>query len=221
MGAQPIKRQRRANRKQDQALVDITEREKQIMARQLHEGLLQTLSAASILSRVVAMRAKETTSLPAPEFTRLQETIDSAIDEARLLIRQLQPPDLERKALVAALQDLVGSVPGKCACEFTCGAPNNAQASSATGVALLRVAQEAVKRALQRRQVSHISVSLTASGPGLKLVVNDNGSAPPPELENFAAQGMRLMQSYASLVGGELTTQSSSHGTIVTFICPD
>ena len=65
--------------------------ERHEMAKQLHEGLLQTLSAASILSRVVSLRIRNTPE-SVSEIQRLQEMIDTAIDQTRALLRQLQAP---------------------------------------------------------------------------------------------------------------------------------
>src|SRR5690242_18961113 len=133
------------DRRQDQALVEAAEREKGGLAKQLHEGLLQTLSAADILARCVSLRAKSEPALPMPEFQRLQDTIDAAIDEARQLIRQLQPPGTERKGLVTALEELAEAVGNKSKVEFTQNDGVFGQLDSQAAVALFRIAQESVK----------------------------------------------------------------------------
>jgi len=80
------------NRKRRQPPTALTPNQRRLLAKQLHEGLLQTLSAASILARVVVTRCKNL-SAPVLEVMSLKETIDAAIDETRALLRQLQTPE--------------------------------------------------------------------------------------------------------------------------------
>jgi signal transduction histidine kinase len=206
-------------RKQDRAVVEMTEREKRGLAKQLHEGLLQTLSAASILARVVAMRSRNQAAFPGPEFQRLQDTIDSAIDEARVLIRQLQPPAIEQRGLIAALEDLAGATRAKCAVDFSHNWAPLEQLGSSASIALYRIAQESVRCALQRRNVSKIEVTLTVSPKVLRLEVRDNGRADSRVPGRHPLNGVFLMETHASFVRGELKTARDRRGTVVTCSC--
>lgn len=210
----------RTGRKESQLRIEIAEREKRGVARHLHDGLLQTLSAASILSRVVAMRASQTGALPAAEFARLQETIDSAVDEARLFIRQLQLPGVEPKSMIAAFEDLAGSVRPPCAYEFAYAGARDITLKSPTVVAVFRIAQEAVRSSALGPGVSRIECNLRVGGGRLRLEVQDNGRSGRHTPDREQLQAALMMEIYASAVDAELRTEYVEEGRRVTCSCP-
>jgi hypothetical protein len=228
---------RRNRLKPAPTLVEVTERQNRNLAGQLHEGVLQLLSAASILTRVVGTRAR---NLPAqiPELPRLVETVDSAIDEARLLIRHLQTPGAEESGLRAGLQDLASAANTKCPCELECDLSGHGAWNPRAALAVLRMAQEAVHCALDRSRVSKISIRLTGTSKAaigvtrfqrrgqenaerplpqaasrarhrpLTLAIQANGRNPPSARGREFATSVLLIRSHARVLGGRVRIQS-------------
>ncbi len=207
-----------SNSRDDAVLVGLVEREKRFFARQLHEGVLQTLSAASILARVVARHAKVPTA-GSSEFAHLQELIDVAIDEARLLIRQIQTPGPDLNSLLAALQELVESTGKKCVCEFRHDLRGGKPLTPPATESLFRIAQEAVHAALQRPKVSRITVILGLSSKLTRLQVRDNGHANKATKAEDYFWSRLLLEAHAGLIDGELTFATTKKGNTISYKC--
>ncbi|MFO1499284.1 MAG: hypothetical protein U1G07_12960 [Verrucomicrobiota bacterium] len=213
-----MERARETKQRCPRNVVDVVEYERIRVAKQLHEGLLQTLSAASILVRVLALKAKGRLVLPQPEFGRLEEIIDSASDEARLLIKGLQLAAGEPQSLIEGLTELAKLPGSKCICAFSCQAPTTRTYSRKISSALVRIAHEAVYHALSRPGVSRIEIDLVAKGNVLTLAVTDNavrtGTADAPAgAQNY------LMAYQAARIRADLKTRRSKDGMIVTCTC--
>jgi two-component system, NarL family, sensor kinase len=205
----------------DRAIVNASEHEKRLLAHQLHEGLIQTLSAASILASVLALRSRPAALKDlAPESRQLQNTIDAAIDETRLLLRQLQPPDFEGAGLMRALQDLALLTSRKRACRFRCEARKLHPCGPAESLAVFRIAQEAVQDALCRSGVTLIRIGLRRSGAGrLTLVIQDDSPMRSGQAtRSERARPAKLMERHARLVGAELRTERNKRGARLTCI---
>jgi two-component system sensor histidine kinase NreB len=89
-------------------------------------------------------------------------------------------------------------------------------------VTFYRIAQEAIRNALQHAQAEHISLLLESSGDALRLVVEDDGvgfSISKVEIFGSGKQsyGLLGMQELAEMIGGILRIESDpGEGTTVT-----
>ncbi len=199
-------------------VVETAEREKRHLARELHHSVIQSLTAISIEARIVSRRLQGASGEQMAELKCLQAAIDHATDEASLLMRQLQPPDIEDTGLGTALAELAASVRGKIACRVQC-APDVCIDDPDTALALFRIAQEAIIY-LQKPSASQITLSLIASRQSVTLEVHDNGRAMPSAAGNSQGPDAEMMRSYASFVGAELTIKQGDSGTCITCIAP-
>jgi signal transduction histidine kinase len=80
-----------------QQLVRAIESERQSLKREIHDGLMQELSALLLEVGVMIMRnsADGILQLSAVEVARLEEALRRAVAEARMLMHDLQPPQLD------------------------------------------------------------------------------------------------------------------------------
>jgi signal transduction histidine kinase len=79
-----------------QELARTIERERQSLKREIHDGLMQELSALLLEVSVMIMRnsADGVLQLPAAEVARLEEALRRAVAEARKMMYELQPSQL-------------------------------------------------------------------------------------------------------------------------------
>jgi two-component system CheB/CheR fusion protein len=77
-------------------------RERQTIARDLHDGLGQELNAASI--KLDALRGSDETSRLQPALDEIAQLLEGVVREMRSLTAQLNPPVLEQLGLVAAIE---------------------------------------------------------------------------------------------------------------------
>ena len=207
----------------EREVIEVADREKERLGRELHDGLCQSLTGISALSttlsRTLAANADLASSRAAAEITQL---LNDAIDEARDMARGLVPVGLRECRLDEALEALALTVEKRLdiSCKVSCaidrGGPFPASFHEA-GTHLFRIVQEAVSNATTHGQAERIDISLRCTnGQGL-LSIEDDGVGLPDEAHHQAGIGLQSMAFRASMVGGSLEVRrGSSCGTLVT-----
>lgn len=146
----------------------VQEDERRRLARDLHDGIGQHLTA--LRHRLDAL-ARESDSAPLREAIALCET---AVEETRALSRLLRPQILDDIGLDAALRWLARQTSSEtCAIEVDVGPLPALEGSLAT--LLFRVAQEAFANAHKHARARNVVLRLAARGNSLHLLVVDDG----------------------------------------------
>ena len=206
----------RASRQQlktlSRRLIEVQERERSHIARELHDHVGQALTAAKLNLAMIEQGSDE----PAIK-KRAQDSIsivDDLLDEVRTLAFELRPPMLDDLGLVAALRWYTGRQAERAGIEadFRASASGwllDEEAASAC----FRIAQEAITNALKHADAKTLVVALKAENDECILTVTDDGSGfdadrairvePDP-----ASMGIIGMRERVSLVGGSLTIES-------------
>ncbi|MEA3212412.1 MAG: hypothetical protein QOE70_5469 [Chthoniobacter sp.] len=216
----PIETSEDAARRVNRAVLAASERCQADIAQSVHGTLCQTLGGAALMVKVLSAGLKAGHPVEAAQLDELGESLDRALDEARHVFNQLQPVTPGDDGLMTALSRLADETARHTPCEFVC---ENAILFKNTEAALslYRIAQEAVKNALQHAQATRIKISLADPDGVISLQVSDDGCGFTPEAPGAAVGGCELMQSRAKTAGGTLTSDSESgQGTTVTFSLP-
>lgn len=206
----------------------VQEQERARIARELHDDLQQRL--ALVVNEAQALKTGALAGAPAgTQSQAAQAMIDdlgAAIVASRRLIADLRPLALQDLGLVAALQALARQTEqgGDCACALVVE-PGLDLASLApeSGLALYRVAQEALNNARRHARANVITVSLKRDAAGWRLRVEDDGcgfdAAAPGRVDAFGLVGMRER---LHALGGWLRLDSRvGHGTVIEAVLPD
>jgi signal transduction histidine kinase len=141
---------------------------------------------------------------------------------ARNLARGLYPVDVEAGGLMDAFQDLAASVTkgARVQCVFECGAPILIH-DDAAATHLYRIAQEAVRNALQHGKPKRVGIALAESGGLVTLTVEDDGVGVPESAVKSDGLGIRIMAHRAAIIGGTFAIEPGpTGGTIVTCSIP-
>ena len=86
---------------------------------------------------------------------------------------------------------------------------------------LFRIAQEALRNALEHGGATHVTVSLNRDDDGVMMTVRDDGQGFETDSTKSSGSGLAIMSHRASLIGGTWTLASSpGHGTSVTCRIP-
>jgi two-component system sensor histidine kinase UhpB len=198
------------------AALSAQERERERIARDLHDEVNQALTA--LLLRLEAVRRQAPDPEVAAELAEIGSLISRAMSELLDLARGLRPTTLDDLGLKAALATLVEEVEREAgiAAGFEAegeldGVPDDVQ------LVTYRVAQEAVTNVIQHADAGHLRVRLIGAADGaIELRVSDDGAgyAGGRSKERLGIAGMRER---ALLCGGELTVESEpGAGTRVT-----
>lgn len=191
------------------------EAERQRIARELHDEIGQSLTAALLALKRTVDRAPEELR---DELRTVQETVRSSLDEVRHVARRLRPDVLEDLGLISALNAL--------AAEFTetTGVPvirhvdaGLAELDSETELVIYRITQESLTNVARHAHATRVELSLRATPQAVTLRIADNGRGGVRQ----EGAGIRGMRERALLVGGRLTVSSQpGDGTQVTLTIP-
>lgn len=200
------------------------DRERTLIASDLHDGVVQGLAGASYTLSDAANRTRAAGQ--AEMADTLADTAGSLrrwVRELRSLIVTVTPPGLHSEGLEATLTDLVAALEARgINVELDVQVPD---ALSETGESLVyRVAQESVRNIVRHAQASTVQMVATAEDGWLELRVNDNGKGFNPSISSRrqGSVGLDLLAALVHQKGGNLRVESATgQGTTVTLRLPE
>lgn len=162
------------------------------IARELHDGVNQKLTFFSI--SLSALKRRSSADLH-PAIDELSIGVRGLIDEVRGISHSLHPAVLEHAGITGALDDLVRVIEGKWEGEIALRFDVDPEMKPLEGeraLCLYRVAQEAVRNAIQHSGASAVKVVLVARRNRWRLRVSDNGRGFAP-LDSSGGSGLGLL----------------------------
>lgn len=165
----------------------VAEREKAVIARELHDDLGGMLVAASMdLSWLEQHFAPAGAGTFAPEIRRrldrLKETLGDAVDIKRRIIEELRPTLLDNVGLFAALGWLVATTCARASIEYQVQLPKmEPRFGPDASIALFRVAQEGLAVILESEAIKAVQLSLEATAHFRTLTIAGYGPAAMPD----------------------------------------
>lgn len=209
--------------RQEREILDVADREKQRVGRDLHDGLCQSLAGIAALSSALSRKLDGTLaddlSAHAQEITRL---LSEAIGDAGDIARGLDTSGLNAAGLDAALETLAGNVQHlfRVSCTYTADRPFPRQFPDVEGH-LFRVAQEAVHNAITHGRVNRIEIVLTCKRDSGVLSIRDDGVGLPNAASRSDGLGLHTMAYRARVIGASLELRRRfERGTAVTCVFP-
>lgn len=202
------------------SVIDGQDRERQRLARELHDSLGQSL---------IAVRLQlESTEKPGISQVRAaidvsKGMIDQAIDEVRRISNDLQPAALDELGLETALRTRtmeLAAIAGINA-TFECkGSIERLEKKSK--IYLFRIAQEAITNIIKHARATDMKVAIARNDQTVHLMVTDNGRGFTIDPKSYAHRnGIQNMRERASLLGGTFTIESAlKAGTCITITIP-
>jgi two-component system sensor histidine kinase NreB len=206
---------RKANEKE---ILEISEREQRRIGHDLHDGLGQQLTALEMLSHTLIGKLKTAAPKLVKPAQEISRHIRDTVTQTRLLSHNLSPVPLEAEGLMLALSELATGTQAASGinCEFICPEPILlSDADTATHV--YRIAQEAINNAVKHSKARNIKVTLTGSGGGWTMSVQDDGRGFPAARDDESGTGLRIMKYRSQLIGASLNAESvPNQGVIIT-----
>lgn len=185
--------------------VEGLESERTRMARELHDGVCNDLMA-------IQMRLAE----EQPE-SPLLPLIDTCREQVRRISHELLPPEFSYATIDEVLRYYTYKL-GKAAqgCDFTYeSAPEGTDwtvVPDATALEIYRIVQEAAGNAVKHSGATRVTVAMSRTDRGIELTVTDNGTA---RTQQGSGIGRRTMRQRAAAVGGSISVDSGTGGTVV------
>ncbi len=194
-----------------QALLDasfeLQERERERIARELHDGIGAMLAAAKLLVHRLPAKQVRTEVLK-----DLKEVLTETIQEARAVSRDLSPQWVRKKGLVGGLQKYCETLNNGNSIKINFFDQNTeVPSNSRAELSIYRIAQELIHNAIKHAQAGCVSVSLSIEGRWLRLSVKDDGQG--FDLQNIQphhGHGLLNVRSRLQSLGGHLQQQTIS-----------
>ena len=208
-------------------LLRLQDEERRRLARELHDGPVQMLSAAAMN---LSMLAKSTALASAARELRLaRECLDwvkQCSEGMRSLSYLLHPPILDELGLTSALRGWVAGYADRTGLDVDLELDEVGRLGADSETALFRIAQEALVNVHRHSRSSTVAVRLHRSEGSIQLEVEDHGCGIPPaepEKQNGHRIGVGIqgMRERARQLGGRLEIDSRpGAGTVVRVLLP-
>jgi signal transduction histidine kinase len=218
-------KQRERMRHMARRVVEAQEKERERIARELHDESGQSLTSLKISLDLIR-------SLLPPEMDYVKESLtevlaltDKTMSNLRLLSHNLRPPGLDAYGLHAALEGLCQDFQAHTTLTVTYTGQETPDLAPLSALSLYRFAQEALTNAAKHAQASQVQMTLSQNADEIALVVADNGQGfSVPDLEDaLPARGAGLlgMVERLEMVDGRLQIDSTpEQGSRLTAVVP-
>jgi signal transduction histidine kinase len=196
-----------------------TLKERQRLARDLHDAVSQTLWTACLIADVLPTVWKEDPAEGQRSLEKLQRLTHGALAEMRTLLLELRPKGLVEATLGNLLEQLAQAVMSRKKLNISvittgeCSLPPDIQ------IGFYRLAQESLNNIAKHSRATRAFINLQCQNERVKLVIRDNGRG--FDLSNIAPEslGISIMRERAETLGVMLDiTSDPGHGACVTVV---
>ena len=195
--------------------MDASDAERRRIARDLHDGVVQSLAGVSYSLTAAADRLHDNgdgrEEIAASLRLAAADTRQSMRD-LRSLIVEIAPPDLHEEGLDSALEDLLGPLAAS-GVQTSVAVDPRVTLEAPTQALLYRVAQEAVRNVTSHAHAQRVSLALVPANGAVRMTVEDDGRGfSPDELEarrQGGHVGLKLLTGLVADAGGRLVVEST------------
>ena len=205
----------------NEQLMQAQEQERTRIAGELHDSVMQQITALSLVLGT-AKRQIAADSEAREMVADVQRKLIDVGTEVRELSHDLHPPELKQMGLPEVLRGYCDSfsqahgIPVSCEVEASL-----ADLSEGSGLALYRIAQEALGNAAKHAAPTRIELRLTRAGRDVVLTIADDGRGRDPGQVDRGGLGLVNMRERARQLGGTFELDSRpGRGTTVRVAVP-
>jgi len=205
----------------NERLMKAQEQERIRIAGELHDGVMQQMLAATMMLGSAKRRTSE--SETKTSLDKIQDKLIQAGTEIRQLSHDLHPPILQEAGLPDALRSHCEQFSASSGIPVACDADDAARdLSRGAGLALFRIAQEALANAAKHAHATRITVRLTRSADEVSLAVSDDGAGfDSNRLATSGGLGLIMMRERATQLNGTFEFESApGRGTTIRVVIP-
>lgn len=215
----------RTNEERWQQLVELQDRERRLLACEIHDGFVQDVVGAQLSIDVLLERLLKTDPDAVEPLLRIRAMVRKAIDEARRLIGELRPPLTDDLPLVDAIQSLVHQEESqrRLKVRFTPHLRDSRRfrLEPLQQATILRVVQEAINNVARHAKTRDVEISLTETSSSVRIAIADQGVGFDPRQVAADRYGLTGISERAHLFGGTATIRSQpGKGTVVSVEFP-
>lgn len=206
------------------AKVETIEEERRNIARELHDGLGQLLTAAHLNLDLVEQNLESNPDKIKEDLRRVKALITTTIQEVRNISQNLRPAVLDDFGLVPAIRNLCDDFrrTGSLNVQFS-EYEMKEHYSPAIEIVVFRVCQEALNNIVRHAEASEASIDIYNRESHILIVIQDNGQGFDLAKISQSKTGTGLMniKERAELLGGSVQIESQiNNGTEIIIEIP-
>ncbi len=198
-------------------------REREAMARELHDVLAHSLSSISVQAGVALHLADREPARATEALATIRDTSRQALDDVRHMLGVLRGEadgPLVPEASLDALDAIVASATSM-GIRVELEDALQPRPSTAIQSAIVRIVREALTNAARHAPGTHVTVSLAREADAARAAVVDDGPATASPPSPGAGTGILGMRERAALLGGTLDAGPRGHGFAVVATFPE
>lgn len=220
--ANDITEQRKAEERAISAIIEGEERERQRIAKELHDGLGQYLSASNMNLKSVYEDIEDISEELNSTFETGLRFLSHAISETRNISQNLLPKAIQDYGLELAAESLTNQLRKSHKIDvYFYSSLNDVELPDKVQINLYRILQEALNNATRHANPTKIEVQLAYSEGEVLMTIEDNGIGFDTNAVNVEGLGIRSMKTRVGAMSANLDIVSNKgRGTIVSVVVP-
>ena len=212
-----------ANEKLLRNMIELQEKERLLVAHDIHDGFVQEVVGAKMLSESLCAKDdpkadKKTTE----QLKQIGRALSRAIEDARRLVSELRPLVIDDEGIVEAIRYLIAEKRYAESIKITF-IPNglSERLDPLLEGNLFRIVQESLNNIIRHSEAGTVSINLKASSSTITLSITDDGIGFKPKDVPLDRFGIRGMRERARIFGGTLEVRSKPEvGTSIEAVFP-
>jgi signal transduction histidine kinase len=189
-------------------IMQITEKERQRIGQDLHDGIGQNLTATTFLLEVLReklKRGKEDIN----EIEEIDNLIKKSIVQTRSIAKMLSPVEMNKNGLYSAVKEMITAI--EKVFDVSCKVSGNIYIEdNQTATHLYYIVREAVTNAIKHGRSKNIYISMS-SNKGTELYICDDGIG-AQEGDMKSGMGLRIMRYRADMIGADFSADNGRSG---------
>jgi two-component system NarL family sensor kinase len=216
--AEIMKQQELATR----AVMEAEENERQRIAKDLHDGVGQMMSAAKMNLSAIESELKFEDDDQKRSFEKLIELVDDSCKEVRSVSHLMMPNALLKNNLAAAIEEFTGKLDKKALQVhlYTEGLESRLESNIET--VLYRIIQECVNNVIKHAEATTLDISIIRDKDGINATIEDNGKGfDTTDPGKFEGMGLKNIITRVGYLKGSVDFDSApGRGTVVALHVP-
>lgn len=186
-----------------------TTRERNRLARELHDTMAHTFSAVTIKLNAVHLIWEQNPQKAGQMLAEVLESMNDGMTETRRALHDLRATPLEDLGLVLALRQLAETAADRSGSALHLQLPDEfPEVPFAVEQGLYRIAQEALENTVKHADAQRMEVTLRVDAERIRLCIADDGRGFAPEQDGNDHYGIQGMKERADMLGAALRIDS-------------
>lgn len=204
------------------AVIEAEEEERQRIARDLHDGVGQMMSAAKMNLSAFESDINFSNKDQQLSFEKIIGLVDESCKEIRSVSHNMMPNALLKNSLATAVRDFIDKIDKKALQIHLYTEGLDEKLDSNTETVLYRVIQECVNNVIKHANASSLDISIIKDNEGISATIEDNGKGfDNTDKERFEGIGLKNIITRVEYLKGTVDFDSfPGRGTVVSLHVP-